>query len=214
MEKKGIPLKKKERKEWLTNELEPRLSQAEQGQRIVLFGDAAHFVFKAYAGFLWCFARVFLASPSGRKRLNVLGVVNATTKQVLSISNTGYINAKSVCKLLKIIYLEYHSLNLPITIVLDNARYQKCKLVRRYARILGIELLYLPSYSPQLNIIERLWKYVKRTCLYAKYYENFDQFCNAILAAIEQPNQTQKCKIRSLLSLNFQSFDKVNMKAD
>jgi transposase len=45
---------------------------------------------------------------------------------------------------------------------------------------LGIELLYLPSYSPNLNLIERLWKWVKKKCLYGKYYENFTDFQQSI----------------------------------
>jgi transposase len=47
---------------------------------------------------------------------------------------------------------------MPITLVLDNAHYQKCALVQALARGLGIELLYLPAYSPNLNLIERFWK--------------------------------------------------------
>jgi transposase len=56
---------------------------------------------------------------------------------------------------------------MPITLVLDNAKYQKCQPVREVAETLGIELLYLPSYSPNLNLIERLWKLVKKPCLYS-----------------------------------------------
>jgi hypothetical protein len=52
----------------------------------------------------------------------------------------------------------------PITLVLDNARYQKCQLVWAVAETLQIELLYLPAYSPNLNLIERLWKFVKKQC--------------------------------------------------
>ncbi|HIE02718.1 MAG TPA: hypothetical protein EYP59_20950 [Thiotrichaceae bacterium] len=49
--------------------------------------------------------------------------------------------------------------NIPITLILDNARYQKCRLVFELANALNIDLLYLPSYSPNLNLIERLWKF-------------------------------------------------------
>jgi len=49
----------------------------------------------------------------------------------------------------------------PITLILDNARYQRCALVQAVAQELGIELLYLPTYSPNLNLIERLWRFVK-----------------------------------------------------
>ncbi len=72
------------------------------------------------------------------------------------------------------------SLGLPITLVLDNARYQKCKLVWAVAKSLNIEMLYLPSYSPNLNLIERLWKFVKKDVLYSKYYADFGSFSAAI----------------------------------
>lgn len=65
------------------------------------------------------------------------------------------------------------SQDIPITLVLDNARYQKCQLVTELASTLAIELLHLPSYSPNLNLIERLWKFVKKQCLYSKYYSDF-----------------------------------------
>jgi len=54
--------------------------------------------------------------------------------------------------------------------VLDNARYQKCQSVADKAKELGIELLYLPPYSPNLNLIERLWRFVKKQVLYSKHY--------------------------------------------
>ncbi len=62
---------------------------------------------------------------------------------------------------------------LPIVLILDNARYQKCQIVWLLACELNIELLYLPSYSPNLNLIERLWKFVKKKCLYSIYYADF-----------------------------------------
>lgn len=162
---------------------------------------------------MWCLCRIFLAAPAGRKRYNVLGAVDAISKQVITYSNEDYINAKSVCALMKKIYLHYESKQLPITLILDNARYQKCKLVRRYARVLGIELLYLPAYSPQLNIIERLWKYVKRTCLYAQYYDSFEKFKQAIDDCLMTSKTGKNPEIKSLLSLKFQSFDEVKVAA-
>ncbi len=78
-----------------------------------------------------------------------------------------------MCELLKKIALES---TLPVTIILDNARYQRCKMVMFIAEELGIELLFLPPYSPNLNLIERVWKFVKKECLNAKYYENFSLF--------------------------------------
>lgn len=82
---------------------------------------------RAYLGFLGCFQRVFIASPSGRKRFNVLGAVNAITKEVVTVTNETYINAESLCEML--LKLAALGLDLPITLVLDNARYQKCRAV-------------------------------------------------------------------------------------
>jgi transposase len=66
-----------------------------------------------------------------------------------------------------------------VKIVLDNARYQHCKFAEETAKGLGIELLFLLSYSPNLNIIERLWKFTKRKILYAKYYDTPAKFHSA-----------------------------------
>jgi len=73
---------------------------------------------------------------------------------------------------------------------------------------LNIELLYLPSYSPNLNLIERLWKFVKKKCLYSKYYDNFSSFKQAINDCLALTHTSYKNELDSLLSLNFQSFYK------
>ena len=173
--------------------------------------DSAHFVHRAYLGVIWCFTRIFIASPSGRKRFNVLGAVNAITKEVITVTNQTYINSESIC--LMLLKLTALNLDVPITIVLDNARYQKCRVVTVLAETLNIELLYLPSYSPHLNLIERLWRFVRKQCLYSKYYDNFDDFKTAIETCIEQANTTHKDALKTLLSLNFQSFKKVHISA-
>jgi hypothetical protein len=110
--------------------------QAKADQRYVFFMDAAHFVFAPFSGYLWCFARLFIKAPSGRKRFNVLGALNAISHQMVVITNTGYINSYSVCSLLIKLSQKYG--DLPISIVLDNARYQKCKLVQQTSKLLGI----------------------------------------------------------------------------
>ena len=68
--------------------------------------------------------------------------------------------------------------------VLDNARYQHCFLVIDHAQTLGIELLFLPAYSPHLNLIERYWRFVRKRCLYSKYYADFTGFKHAITDCI------------------------------
>ena len=193
------------------NELEPRLEEAKTGQRAVFFVDAAHFVLAPFLGLLWCFARVFVRAPAGRQRFNVLGALNAITHELVLVTNDTYINAHSVCQLLQ--KLAALRLEVPITLVLDNARYQKCQLVWALAEALNIELLYLPAYSPNLNLIERLWKFVKKKCLYSTYYANFKDFKQAISECLAQTHTTYKKELDSLLSLRFQTFEKSQVMA-
>lgn len=198
-----------EQKEYKRDKLEPRLEEAKRGERAVLFVDAAHFVMGAFLGMIWCFQRMFIKSPSGRKRFNVLGALNAITHEVILVTNDSYITAIQVCELLQ--KLKELGLSIPITVVLDNARYQKCRVVQDLAKSLEIELLYLPTYSPNLNLIERLWKFVKKKCLYGKYYEDFTQFSAAISGCLNDAHLQHKKELDSLLTLRFQHFDKTQI---
>jgi hypothetical protein len=78
------PNKIEEQEELKTKELEPRLQEAKQGKRVVFFADAAHFVFGTFLGYIYSFLRLFIPSPSGRKRFNVLGAINAVTNLTMS----------------------------------------------------------------------------------------------------------------------------------
>jgi transposase len=191
----------------LYNDLIPSLNEAKNNLRKVYFVDAAHFVWGAFLGNLWCFVRMFLPTTSGRVRYNVLGAIDAVSHKLITVCNNGYINAQSVCELL--LKIAEQNIEIPITIVLDNAKYQHCKLVKNFAKELNIELLFLPSYSPHLNIIERLWKWIKKDCLYCKYYDKSVNFQNAInnsLLKVSNPNYKET--FDSLLNLKFQSFSK------
>lgn len=293
-------------KEFKEQELEPRLKEAEAGEREVFFVDAAHFVLQAFLGKVWSLCRVFIRSPSGRQRFNVLGALNAVTKEIITVVNNTYITSTEVCLLLKNIAIknvqsyearseknqemdlletklnlketstafkevdfldvsesaelkvslnlcsiEQSTINLaigltlasnkslsaefsgvggsestaekakikaiainsdqepdrlkettqmpgkkerklkkdkdaikkekeaaiiaqakkyasdikvktPVTVYLDNVKYQRCLMVIALAKELGIDLVFLPSYSPNLNLIERLWKFTKK----------------------------------------------------
>lgn len=176
---------------------------------MVFFVDAAHFVLAPFLGLLWCFARLFVRAPAGRQRFNVLGALNAITHELILVANDTYINAHSVCELLH--RIAALGLTVPITLILDNARYQKCQLVMDLAKSLSIELLYLPTYSPNLNLIERLWKFVKKKCLYSKHYQDFSLFKQAISACLAQTHTTHKAELDSLLTLRFQTFKKAQI---
>ncbi len=67
------------------------------------------------------------------------------------------------------------------------------------------------SISPNLNLIERLWKFVKKQCLYSKYYEKFDRFKEAISDCLASASTEHKNELNSLLTLNFQAFEKAQI---
>jgi transposase len=113
----------------------------------------------------------------------------------------------SVCDLLKKIKDKCKDSH-PITVILDNAKYQRCNLVRQLAGEMNIELLFLPSYSPNLNLIERFWKWLKKDCLNGRYYETFAKFKEAIDSSLSKTiNHDNKKELETLLALNFQLYD-------
>jgi transposase len=206
-----IPAKADTQKQeqWVKSTLEPAIEEATKGECNLLFMDAAHFILEPFICALWCVTRLFIKASSGRNRINVLGAVNAVTKEVSTLCNTTYINAGTIVVFLKQLK-EYYG-DLPLKIVLDNARYQHCKLVEDAANALNITLLFLPSYSPNLNIIERLWKFTKKKILYAKYYDTPYKFHSAITEFFQTVNQKYKPDLKNLLSLKFQFFDTQNV---
>lgn len=91
---------------------------------------------------------------------------------------------------------------LPIHLFLDNARYQKCYTIQEYAKEKNIVLEYLPSYSPNLNLIERFWKFTKKVLVRNQYYETFDEFRKAFESFFLSLNDYQS-SLESLLTLKF-----------
>jgi transposase len=205
--KKTIQEHARDQAAFVEDKLEPRLEQARQGQRQVYFVDAAHFVFAPFLGCLWCVTRLFVRAASGRKRHNVLGAFDAVEHRLIRVTNQGYINAESVCSLLRAVASA--SVGLPITLVLDNARYQKCAVVQALAASLTIELLYLPSYSPNLNLIERLWRFVRKEALNSIYHEKFEDFRAAIDGCLDGLDTVYKGDMETLMTHRFQLFEDV-----
>lgn len=191
--------------EFLETKLEPLLEEARAGNRQVFFVDAAHFVMGAFLCHVWCLVRLFIRGGSGRKRYSVLGAWNAVTHELVSITTDATVSAETMCALLaKIAAL---GLQGPITLVLDNARYQHCALVMDMAKVLNIHLEFLPSYSPNLNLIERLWKFIKKQALYGRHYATFLEFRAAIDDCLAKIPTDHREDLNSLMTHNFQTFD-------
>ena len=198
-------------REFLDDQLQPALDAAQTGIGHVFFVDAAHFVFGTFLCCLWSVARIFVRAASGRQRFNVLGAWNAITRTFLAVTNTTVVNTDTMCELLRRIAAE--NLVGPITVVLDNARYQRNKVVQALAAELSITLLYLPSYSPNLNLIERLWGFTKRRSVYGKYHPDFASFRAAIETTLAGISTTHAEKLASLMTLKFQTFENVSLLA-
>ena len=185
--------------------LHPLMKSAINGKITLLFLDASHFVMGGdFLGYIYGKARRFIKTYSGRSRYNVLGALNFVTKKMTVVANDGYITASEVCEMLRKIAVEYAGT--PIYLILDNARYQKCNVVTDLALELGIHLTYIPPYSPNLNLIERLWKHVKSK-LRTRYYDQFDKFQLTINSIISDTDKNDKILIDRLIGEKVQFFD-------
>ena len=134
-----------------------------------------------------------------------MGALNAISKKLVTVMNDSYINSDSVKDLLYKLR-EAHPIGFPIHLILDNAKYQHCEFVENIAKQLNIHLEFLPTYSPNLNLIERLWKFMKKKVLYGKYYELFPSFKAGITSCVDKINNSKEYdeELSSLLTLKFQ----------
>lgn len=194
--------------EFLEQKLEPALAEARAGKAHLFFVDAAHFVMGSFLCCVWCRIRLMIRGASGRKRYSVLGAWNAATNAIVSITTDATVNAETMCALLR--KIAALGLTGPVRLVLDNARYQHCALVMDLAKSLTIELEFLPSYSPNLNLIERIWRFVKKKVLYAHHYATFEDFRGAIDDCLSKFESEHRDELKSLMTHKFQTFQDVS----
>lgn len=195
---------------FLKEKLEPVLAQARAKRRSVFFVDAAHFVQGSFLCCVWCLVRMFVRGSSGRRRYNVLGAWNGITRELIRVTNDTRVSSDTMIELLRQIAEQTRGL---ITVVLDNARYQRCEAVETEAKRLKIALLFLPSYSPNLNLIERLWKFTKKKALRGKHYPDFATFLGAIDDCLNRIPTDHREALASLMTLKFQTFDNASFLA-
>ena len=135
---------------------------------------------------------------------SVLGAWNAVTNALVTVTTDKSVNRETMGTLLR--KIDALGLKGPVRLVLDNGRYQHCVLVKDLAKSLNIELLFLPSYSPNLNLIERLWKFTKKKVLYGRHYDTFAAFCGAIDGCLGKIEIDHRKELKSLMTYNFQTF--------
>ena len=142
----------------------------------VVFIDAVHPEHNTVAAYGWIKRGETreLKTNSGRQRLNLHGAINAETHEVTMIESET-VDSYSTITLLSAIENKYPAAS-AIKVILDNAKYHYSDLVKEYLETSRVELVFLPSYSPNLNLIERLWKFFKAKVLYNTYYETVDKF--------------------------------------
>jgi transposase len=180
-----------------------KLKENKEEGDVILFMDATHPLHNPVLGGGWIKRgkEMQIKSNTGRQRLNINGAIDiaALTAQV-RFDET--INGASTVALFAQIEAAYPEAN-KITIILDNARYYRSKVVAEYLEHSRIELKFLPPYSPNLNLIERFWKFFKKQVLYNQYYETFSRFKSACEDFFDQLEIHEK-QLRSLLTENFE----------
>lgn len=175
----------------------------------VYFSDAVHPTHNVQPHYGWILkgSDKAVKTNSGRQRININGAICFHNKEVV-YREDDTINRDSAVALLSQIRAK-HSIDKEITIILDNAKYNRASIVAEYASKNKIKLLYLPSYSPNLNLIERFWKYFKgKVC--TLYYEHFWEFKRAVTYFFDNIGK-HKDDLTSLLTPNFNIMDTLNL---
>ena len=154
---------------------------------------------------VWCLVRLFVPTGSGRQRYSVLAALNAVSHELPRVTTDGTVNRDTAEELLAALRRRHPTGRL--TVVLDNARYFRNRVVLGAARRSGIHLLFLPPYSPNLNLIERVWKFVKAAALQGRYQEEYSGFKAAIDDVLDGLTDRHAAEMKTLLTWNFQSFE-------
>lgn len=178
------------------------LKQSKGESDVILFMDAVHPQHNPVLGYGWIKRGEDreVRSNTGRRRLNINGAIDLERLEpVVRYDDT--IDAASTIALFEQL-LEVYACAACIYVICDNAGYYRSKAVQAYLENSRIKLVFLPAYAPNLNLIERLWKFFKKQVLYNRYYESFGAFRAACEDFFANPHRYQR-ELRSLLTENF-----------
>ena len=174
-------------------------------KEVLLFADPVHQIHNNENGYCWQLKgksnTKTVLSNTGRRRLNIIGAINPVTLEPTTLLTEENCCSEVIEVFLEEIRKQYKDAS-TICLVLDNARYQRSYQVREKAKELNIDLLFLPPYCPNLNLIERLWKHFKKVVMKNKYYQSFQEFEETIYNFFKNFN-TQKEKLMATLSFKF-----------
>jgi hypothetical protein len=209
---KTIPEHAREQATFVREEPEPHLKQARRGRRPVYFVEAAQFVCALFLGWLWCATQRLVRAASGRKRSNVLRALDAVTHRLIGVTNHESIHAESVC-------VRWHAVaaaavGLPITLVLDNARYQKCAVVQAGAGVVAGDRTVGPAGRLTQPEPDRAAVAVRAPGVPGfESYEDFEHFTTAIDRCLDGLPTVHKGEMETLLTPKFQMFGDVPLLA-
>lgn len=170
----------------------------------IYFGDAVHAKHNAEAGYAWSESGKphLIPTNTGRQRYNILGAYCTQTHEHVFILTEDNINQDKVIELLQLLRAK-HPGDGKIYLILDNASYNKALRVRDQAAVSQITLKYQPPYSPNLNLIERLWKFMRRKLFKDKYRSTFAEFKEQLKAFFADLDKYRD-ELSTLLTEKFQ----------
>lgn len=166
--------------EFLAQTLDPLLKAASDDGSPVYFVDATHAAYDAHAACGWMLRGETreLKANHGRVRINVNGALNAATCALI-YRQEELVTSTAMIALFQDLEAAHPAVS-RITVILDNARYNRSKELRHWLETSRIKLVYLPPYAPNLNLIERFWGFLKKTIIWNRYHPTFVEFKDAI----------------------------------
>ena len=191
---------------FLADTLAPLLAAAEAGEAVRYFADAAHPTHNTRATHVWTETGQErpLLTVSGRERVNLNAALNAHAPTQVHLDETDCVNAHSTQRLYEKM-LAAHPEG-PVYVVCDNARYYKNKALKAWLADQRLVQVFLPPYSPNLNLIERLWKFLRQKIINTAFYRTKGRFKTAVLDFFNRlPEFGQQLAAR--LTLNFHVLD-------
>lgn len=189
-------------------DIKATIEKSTKNNGIVLFQDPMHQIHNNENGYCWQKkgkeGTKQILSNSGRQRINIVGALNPVSLFPTALVSESNCDQEMIKVFFEEIRKEYpQSKHNKIYIFLDNATYHKAYAVQDKAKELGIILKYLPPYTPNLNLIERLWKFFKSKVVKNRYYQTFDEFQNTIIKFFQNYKQYLP-ELRKLLTLKFE----------
>ncbi len=191
---------------FVADTLAPLLAAAEAGEAVVYFADAAHPTHNTRATHVWTETGKErpLLTVSGRERVNLNAALNAHCPSQVHLDETACVNAQSTQRLYEKL-LTAHP-NGPVYVICDNARYYKNKALNAWLVDQRLVQVFLPAYSPNLNLIERLWKFLRQKIINTACYRTKGQFKTAVLDFFDRLPEFGP-ELASRLTLKFHILD-------